>query len=154
MGSLNDLSLTTFNPLDRNSLKSHLQQTIDLILDYYKSLETLPILPNLEPSYLSHHLPSSPPADPSSFASTLETLRHSILPGLTHWQSPNFFAYFPATLSSAAIAGDLLASAVNNVGFSWVASPAAVRWRGWWWIGWLRCWGCRRSSGLRVGVVE
>lgn len=48
------------------------------------------------------------------------------MPGITHWQSPNFFAYYPANTSTAGILGELLCGGLNTVGFSWISSPAAT----------------------------
>jgi len=56
----------------------------------------------------------------------MHELREAVVPGTTHWASPNFFAFFPATNSAAAIAGELVASAMNTVGFTWQANPAAA----------------------------
>ncbi|KAJ3693673.1 hypothetical protein LUZ60_009153 [Juncus effusus] len=115
-----------FKPLDIDELRNQLHHTIDFITDYYKSIESHPVLPNVRPGYIHQLLPSTPSVDSTPFQVVLHELHKAVLPGLTNWASPNFFAYFPATLSSAAIAGDLLASALNPVGFTWQAAPAAT----------------------------
>ncbi|XP_008793633.1 tryptophan decarboxylase 1-like [Phoenix dactylifera] len=125
-GDLPLLSIHGFKPLDLDDLREQVHQTMDFIMDYYKKVESFPVLPSVQPGYLRHLLPATPPAEPTTFDAILCDLHRAILPGLTHWASPNFFAYFPATLSSAALAGDLLASAFNPVAFTWLSSPAAT----------------------------
>ena len=58
--------------------------------------------------------------------SLLADVQRHILPGITHWQSPNFFAYFPANSSTAGLLGEMLSGAFNVIGFSWISSPAAT----------------------------
>ena len=120
------MSIDGFGQLDMDDLRKQIHQTVDFILDYYNGVESNPVLPPVEPGYLRRLLPATPPSLPDTYASALRDIRRAVLPGMTHWASPNFFAYFPATLSSAAIAGDLLASALNPVAFTWHASPAAT----------------------------
>ncbi|KAG1365402.1 putative tryptophan decarboxylase 1-like [Cocos nucifera] len=119
-------SIHGFKPLDLDDLREQVHQTVDFIMDYYKNVESFPVLPSVQPGYLRGLLPATPSDEPTTFDAILRDLRRAILPGLTHWTSPNFFAYFPATLSSAALAGDLLASAFNPVAFNWLSSPAAT----------------------------
>lgn len=130
MGSLDNSiplpSIHGFKPLDLNDLRDQVHQTVDFIMDYYKNIESFPVLPSVQPGYIRGLLPATPSDEPTTFDAILRDLRRAILPGLTHWTSPNFFAYFPATLSSAALAGDLLASAFNPVAFNWLSSPAAT----------------------------
>ncbi|KAF8712853.1 hypothetical protein HU200_028626 [Digitaria exilis] len=115
-----------FRPLNPDDVRSYLHKAVDFIADYLNSVETLPVLPDVEPGYLRHLLNPTPPPSSAPFDVAMKELKSSVLPGMTHWASPNFFAYFPATNSAAAIAGDLLASAMNTVGFTWQASPAST----------------------------
>jgi aromatic-L-amino-acid decarboxylase len=71
-------------------------------------------------------LPDSAPYGPESLEDILKDVSESILPGLTHWQSPNFFAYFQANASTAGFLGEMLCSGLNVVGFNWISSPAAT----------------------------
>ncbi|XP_052165667.1 tryptophan decarboxylase 1 [Oryza glaberrima] len=116
----------TFQPLNADDVRSYLHKAVDFISDYYKSVESMPVLPNVKPGYLQDELRASPPTYSAPFDVTMKELRSSVVPGMTHWASPNFFAFFPSTNSAAAIAGDLIASAMNTVGFTWQASPAAT----------------------------
>ncbi|KAK3122689.1 hypothetical protein QOZ80_8AG0616850 [Eleusine coracana subsp. coracana] len=134
MGSL-DTNPTTFSafgdevgfkPLNPEDVRAYLHKAVDFISDYYKSVETLPVLPDVKPGYLQDELQTKPPTYSAPFDVTMKEFRTSVVPGMTHWASPNFFAFFPSTNSAAAIAGDLIASAMNTVGFTWQASPAAT----------------------------
>ncbi|HEX8799462.1 MAG TPA: pyridoxal-dependent decarboxylase, partial [Terriglobales bacterium] len=97
---------------------------VDWVADYYESVESLPVLSNVTPGYIRKSLPASPPEHGEPFESLLADIRKVILPGVTHWQSPNFFAYFPANASGPAILGDLVSSALGVQGMLWATSPA------------------------------
>ncbi|KAL6883673.1 hypothetical protein ACP4OV_011087 [Aristida adscensionis] len=133
MGSLETNAAATiaadvhgFQPMNPDDVRSYLHKSVDFIYDYYKSVESLPVLPDVEPGYLSHLLQPTPPTSSAPLDVAMKELREAVVPGMTHWASPNFFAFFPATNSAAAIAGELIASAMNTVGFTWQASPAAT----------------------------
>ncbi|CAM0870914.1 unnamed protein product [Alopecurus aequalis] len=115
-----------FQPLNPEDVRAYLHNAVDFISDYFTNVESMPVVPNITPGYLLDELMASPPSYATSFDVTMQELRDSIVPGMTHWASPNFFAFFPATNSAAAIAGDLIASAMNTVGFTWQAAPAAT----------------------------
>ncbi|GJN12480.1 hypothetical protein PR202_ga30760 [Eleusine coracana subsp. coracana] len=117
---------TGFQPLNPEDVRAYLHKAVDFISDYYKSVESMPVLPDVKPGYLQNELQAKPPTYPAPFDVTMKEFRTSVVPGMTHWASPNFFAFFPSTNSAAAIAGDLIASAMNTVGFTWQASPAAT----------------------------
>ncbi|CAO2201410.1 unnamed protein product [Urochloa humidicola] len=116
----------SFQPLKPEDVRSYLHKAVDFISDYYKSVESLPVLPSVKPGYLQDELQAAPPTSSAPFDVAMKELRASVVPGMTHWASPNFFAFFPSTNSAAAIAGDLIASAMNTVGFTWQANPAAT----------------------------
>ncbi|XP_049413741.1 tryptophan decarboxylase TDC1-like isoform X2 [Solanum stenotomum] len=113
-----------FNPLDPEVFRTQAHQMVDFIADYYKNIETYPVLSQVEPGYLRTQLPENAPYCPESFDSIMKDVQNHIVPGMTHWLSPNFFAYFPATVSSAAFIGEMLCNCFNSVGFNWLASPA------------------------------
>uniref|UniRef100_A0A8R7VEB7 Aromatic-L-amino-acid decarboxylase n=1 Tax=Triticum urartu TaxID=4572 RepID=A0A8R7VEB7_TRIUA len=115
-----------FQPLDPVDVRAYPHKAVDFISDYYANVESMPVLPGVKPGYLQEELMPSPPTYPMPFDITMKELKASVVPGMTHWASPNFFAFFPATNSAAAIAGDLIASAMNTVGFTWQAVPMAT----------------------------
>ncbi|CAO2186902.1 unnamed protein product [Urochloa humidicola] len=116
----------SFQPLNPEDVRSYLHKAVDFMYDYYNSVESLPVLPAVKPGYLQNELQAAPPTSSAPFDVAMKELRSSVVPGMTHWASPNFFAFFPSTNSAAAIAGDLIASAMNTVGFTWQANPAAT----------------------------
>jgi aromatic-L-amino-acid decarboxylase len=80
----------------------------------------------VKPGDVRAQLPEHPPAAPESFAAVMDDTDHVIVPGLTHWQHPSFFAYFPANSSYAATLGDLLSTGLGVQGMSWVTGPACT----------------------------
>ena len=106
--------------------RDHGRAMIDWIADYYEAIETLPVLSPVMPGDIRRQLPSHAPSQPEEFAALLADINQIILPGVTHWQSPNFFAYFPANASGPAILGDLLSSALGVQGMLWATSPACT----------------------------
>ncbi|KAK6785095.1 hypothetical protein RDI58_018550 [Solanum bulbocastanum] len=128
MGTLNSNNnpqiLPKFNPLDPEQFRNQAHQMVDFIADYYKNIETYPVLSQVEPGYLRTQLPQNAPNRPESFESIMKDVQNHIVPGMTHWLSPNFFAFFPATVSSAAFLGEMLCNCFNSIGFNWLASPA------------------------------
>jgi aromatic-L-amino-acid decarboxylase len=99
---------------------------IDWIADYYKRVESLPVLSRVRPGDVRAALPARPPDRGEPFEAVLKDLGELILPGITHWQSPNFFAYFPANASGPAILGDLISSGIGVQGMLWSTSPACT----------------------------
>ena len=99
---------------------------VDWIADYYEHIEDLPVLSQVRPGDIRRKLPPEAPIEPDHFLSILDDMSRVILPGVTHWQSPNFFAYFPANASGPAILGDMLSSALGVQGMLWATSPACT----------------------------
>lgn len=106
--------------------RRHGRAVIDWIADYYERIETLPVLSRAEPGSVRALLPLDPPAHGEPFESLLADVDRVILPGITHWQSPGFFAYFPANASGPAVLGDLLSSGLGVQGMLWATSPACT----------------------------
>jgi aromatic-L-amino-acid decarboxylase len=99
---------------------------VDWIADYYEQIEALPVLAQVQPGQIRASLPSEPPQQGEDFERMLEDVGKLILPGITHWQSPNFFAYFPANASGPAILGELLSAGLGVQGMLWTTSPACT----------------------------
>jgi aromatic-L-amino-acid/L-tryptophan decarboxylase len=98
---------------------------LDWVASYLeRAREQRPVLSQLSPGEIRAALPPSPPDAPEPFANVLRDLDTVIAPGLTHWQSPRFFAYFATTSSEPAILAELLAAGLNQVGILWRTSPA------------------------------
>ncbi len=99
---------------------------VDWIADNYSRIESYPVLSRVAPGQIRASLPTAPPTKGESFVAILEDIEKLILPGITHWQSPNFFAYFPANTSGPGILGDLLSSGLGVQGMLWATSPACT----------------------------
>jgi aromatic-L-amino-acid decarboxylase len=99
---------------------------VDWIADYYQRVESLPVLAQVEPGQIRASLPSEPPVYGEAFETILEDVEKLILPGLTHWQSPNFFAFFPANTSGPSLLGELLSAGLGVQGMLWATSPACT----------------------------
>jgi len=109
-----------------DEFRRHGRALIDWIADYYEQVESLPVLAQVEPGQVRASLPPEPPAQGEAFAAILQDVEDLILPGLTHWQSPNFFAYFPANSSPPAVLGELLSAGLGVQGMLWSTSPACT----------------------------
>ena len=97
---------------------------LDWVADYLEKVRDLPVLAQVEPGDIRAALPESPPDDPEPFSSVLADLDSVLLPGITHWQSPRFFAYFATTGSEPGVLAELLIAGLNQVGILWRTSPA------------------------------
>ncbi len=99
---------------------------VDWIVHYYENLENYPVLSQVKPGDIRAGLSIDPPENGEPFESILRDVDRIIMPGITHWQSPNFFAFFPANASGPAILGDLLSSGLGVQGMLWLTSPACT----------------------------
>ena len=106
--------------------RRHGHAVVDWIADYYSRIESYPVLSRVKPGQIRAALPARPPDKGEAFPAILADIEKLILPGVTHWQSPNFFAYFPANASGPAILGDLLSSGLGVQGMLWATSPACT----------------------------
>lgn len=99
---------------------------VDWIADYMERVESYPVLSQVQPGQIRAGLPAEPPQQGEPFEAILADIEPLIMPGITHWQSPNFFAFFPANASGPAILGDLLSSGLGVQGMLWATSPACT----------------------------
>jgi aromatic-L-amino-acid/L-tryptophan decarboxylase len=106
--------------------RKHGHTVIDWIADYYSRVESFPVLSRVKPGEVRETLPPNPPLQGEPLEAMLRDVEKLILPGITHWQSPNFFAFFPSNTSGPAILGDLLSSGLGVQGMLWATSPACT----------------------------
>src|ERR1700716_2340664 len=109
-----------------DEFRRHGHAVIDWIADYNSRIESFPVLSQAKPGEIRASLPASPPVQGEPFEAFLKDVESLILPGVTHWQSPNFFAYFPSNASGPGILGDLLSSGLGVQGMLWSTSPACT----------------------------
>ncbi|GLT29329.1 hypothetical protein SLA2020_042030 [Shorea laevis] len=119
-------STNTFSPPDPKTFSDESKAVIDFIAEYYRNVEKYPAQSKGRPGYLSAKLLECAPFSPESLEDILRDTEQCVLPGLTHWQSPNFFAFSQANASTAAFLGEMLCSGLNVNGFNWIASPAVT----------------------------
>jgi aromatic-L-amino-acid/L-tryptophan decarboxylase len=99
---------------------------VDWAADYLERVRELPVLAQVEPGELRARLPASPPEEGEPFEAVLRDLDELLLPAVTHWQHPRFFAYFAASAAEPGILAELLAATLNSVGFLWRTAPAST----------------------------
>jgi aromatic-L-amino-acid decarboxylase len=97
---------------------------IDWIADYRATVTERPVMARKEPGEIRAALPASPPETPEGFEAIFDDLERVIVPGLSHWQHPRFFGYFPSNAALASVLGDYLSTGLGVLGLSWQASPA------------------------------
>ncbi|CCG83216.1 Aromatic-L-amino-acid decarboxylase [Taphrina deformans PYCC 5710] len=123
--------------MDAEQFKQHAHAAVDRIIAYNRNLSATPpssqeidasqlVTSRMSPGYLASRLPSTIPAEGESFESIQADLEAHIMPGITHWQSPNFMAYFPANSSYPGILGDMYSDMLTCAAFNWQASPAVT----------------------------
>src|SRR5450755_2586089 len=99
---------------------------VDWIADYHSRIESFPVMSQVQPGDVRAKLPPDAPQQGEAFDQILADIDRVIVPGITHWQSPNFYAYFPSNASGPAILGDLLSSGLGIQGMLWSTSPACT----------------------------
>jgi aromatic-L-amino-acid/L-tryptophan decarboxylase len=102
------------------------RQVVDWIADYHEKIESYPVLSRVAPGDVRGHLPAAPPEHGEPFEALLADLDRVIMPGITHWQHPSFFAYYPANASGPAMLADLLSAGLGVQGMLWATSPACT----------------------------
>jgi len=99
---------------------------VEWVADYRDRLESMPVMSAVRPGEIKARFDSAPPEEGGRMEEALAALDRDVMPGITHWNHPAFFAYFPSNTSYASILGDLVASGLGVQGMSWETSPAAT----------------------------
>uniref|UniRef100_A0A2K6UGS6 Aromatic-L-amino-acid decarboxylase n=1 Tax=Saimiri boliviensis boliviensis TaxID=39432 RepID=A0A2K6UGS6_SAIBB len=102
------------------------KEMVDYVANYLEGIEGRQVYPDVEPGYLRPLIPAAAPQEPDTFEDIISDIEKIIMPGVTHWHSPYFFAYFPTASSYPAMLADMLCGAIGCIGFSWAASPACT----------------------------
>jgi aromatic-L-amino-acid/L-tryptophan decarboxylase len=106
--------------------RRHGHATVDWIADYLARVDSLPVLSTVNPGEIRARMPACPPQEGEPFERILRDVETILLPGVTHWQSPHFFAFFPANNSGPSILGELLSAGLGVQGMLWATSPACT----------------------------
>jgi aromatic-L-amino-acid decarboxylase len=112
--------------MDPEEFRRHGYAAVDWVVEYMKRVETFPVLSQVKPGAIRARLPAAPPEHGEPFERMLADVTEIILPGITHWQSPNFFAFFPGNSSPPAILGEILSAGLGVQGMLWATSPACT----------------------------
>ncbi|XP_065357772.1 3,4-dihydroxyphenylacetaldehyde synthase 2 isoform X1 [Calliphora vicina] len=112
--------------MNSNEFREFGQASIEFIINYLENIRERNVLPTTTPFSLVHSLPQEIPEQAEHWKTILHDLEHIILPGLAHWQSPHFHAYFPSSSSAGSIIGELLIAGIGALGFNWICSPACT----------------------------
>ncbi|MEN8153688.1 MAG: pyridoxal-dependent decarboxylase [Acidobacteriota bacterium] len=106
--------------------RKNAHETIDWMADYFKNIEDYPVRSKSSPGETYDQIPSSPPEKGELFKDLIGDLDKIIMPGITHWQSPSFFAYFNANNSFPSILAEMITATLGAQCMSWQTSPAAT----------------------------
>src|SRR5258706_5695359 len=117
---------STTGDMDPESFRVYGHEIVDWIADYLANAGKYPVLAQVSPGDIRHALPDRPPDEPEPMETILADFERVVMPGITHWNSPGFLAYFGNTGSGPGILGEMLASALNNNAMLWRTSPAAT----------------------------
>jgi len=109
-----------------DEFRRHAHALVDWMADYLRDVGTLPITPAAVPGDIRRQVPDTPPLDGEPFEALFDDFRRIIVPGMTHWNHPGWFAYFPCNNSPPSILGEMLTAAIGAQGMSWATSPAAT----------------------------
>ncbi|GAA6000934.1 pyridoxal phosphate-dependent decarboxylase family protein [Rhodotorula paludigena] len=112
--------------MDREQFRKAGYAAVDRICDYFESLESYDVVPRVQPGDVAKLIADEAPEEGEPWEQISQDFDRVILPGITHWQHPNFFAYFPANTTFECILADMYAGAVSNPGFNWLCSPACT----------------------------
>lgn len=116
----------SFGDMPKEEFKKYGHALIDWIADYLDNIETYPVLPDTKPGDIKSTLPQTAPQLSEDLKNIFSDVDKIILPGVTHWQHPNFMAYFNSSASGPGIFGEILSAAFNTNGMVWKSNPASA----------------------------
>ncbi len=109
-----------------DEFRHHAHQLVDWMADYFRDVGQLPVTPDVRPGDVRRRLPPSPPEQGEPFPQLFEDFRRIVLPGMTHWNHPGWFAYFPGNNSPPSVLAEMLTATLGAQCMSWATSPAAT----------------------------
>jgi aromatic-L-amino-acid decarboxylase len=114
--------------MESQEFRVRAKEMIDIVADYLDTIESRHVLPDVKPGYLKTLIPDSAPEEPDQWSDLVADIERVIMPGVTHWHSPHFHAYFPTANSYPAICADILSDAISCIGFTWVIHYFCPTW--------------------------
>jgi aromatic-L-amino-acid decarboxylase len=112
--------------MNPGEFRKHAHELVDWIAGYMENIETYPVKSPVAPGEIKSRIPDNPPLQPEPFSLFMKDFEEIILPGITHWQNPSFFAYFPANTSPPSILAEMIIAALGSQCMIWETSPAAA----------------------------
>lgn len=112
--------------MDPDGFKDFAKEMTEYIVNYLENIRDRQVLPTVTPGYMKPLLPTEAPQSPQHWKEIMADIEKIIMPGITHWHSPKFHAYFPTAQSYPAIVADMLCGAIACIGFTWISSPACT----------------------------
>ncbi|KAE8356053.1 pyridoxal phosphate-dependent transferase [Aspergillus coremiiformis] len=112
--------------MDREQFRAAAHSAVDDIINYFDTVPDQRVTPTVNPGYLRPLIPEHPPIEPEEWSQIQADVDTKIKPGLTHWQHPNFMAFYPATVTYPSILGEMYSAAFNAPAFNWLCSPACT----------------------------
>ena len=109
-----------------DEFRRHAHELVDWMADYLDGVSKLPVTPGVEPGDIARRLPSSPPERGEPFGQLFADFQSIVMPGMTHWNHPGWFAYFPGNNSPPSILAEMLTATLGAQCMSWATSPAAT----------------------------
>jgi aromatic-L-amino-acid decarboxylase len=109
-----------------DEFRRHAHQLVDWMADYFRDVGQLPVTPDVRPGDVRRQLPASPPEQGEPFQQLFEDFTRIVMPGMTHWNHPGWFAYFPGNNSPASVLAEMLTATLGAQCMSWATSPAAT----------------------------
>ncbi len=112
--------------MDPDEFRRHGHALIDWLAKYMETVGERQVMPDVAPGDIAAKIPAKAPEKPEQFKDLIDDLDKVVMPGITHWQSPGWFAYYPATTSGPSILGELVSAGLGVQGMLWSTSPAAT----------------------------
>jgi aromatic-L-amino-acid/L-tryptophan decarboxylase len=112
--------------MNPDEFRKHAHELVDWMAGYMENVENYPVKSSVVPGEISGKIPDNPPLKPEPFSDLMHDFEEIIMPGITHWQNPNFFAYFPANSSPPSVLAEMLIAALGAQCMIWETSPAAA----------------------------
>jgi aromatic-L-amino-acid decarboxylase len=109
-----------------DEFRQHAHQLVDWMADYFRDVGTLPVTPDVQPGDIRREIPSSPPQRGEPFQRLFQDFGKIVMPGMTHWNHPGWFAYFPGNNSAPSVLAEMLTATLGAQCMSWATSPAAT----------------------------
>jgi aromatic-L-amino-acid decarboxylase len=112
--------------MNPDEFRQHAHQLADWMADYFRDVGTMPVTPGVQPGDILRQIASGPPEQGEPFQQLFQQFREIIMPGMTHWNHPGWFAYFPANNSPPSVLAEMLTATLGAQCMSWATSPAAT----------------------------